>query len=366
MSSEEPGPHDAESRHQMSDERQPPVTQRSSSTPTIPQAFVWGLLAAALGSLLAWLGKLLSENPQPPSVVDSLHGLSTPVEMNKYIDALLAAGQATLGHDEGLATRLGFIVVGACLLSLFGALLYVLQMRQNNRAALPSRRTFIVICGLAIVPIALACGLKLMKNRLFHAALVVQEFSNANTSPPVVSPGTRVCVDLPVSMQSFRGYNEVESFSLSSSVASLSNGGRIPIELGSPEMIGDNPDQKPGVTDIIPAMLNVGPRASVTVPSDPQLSGAIVDMSASGTLRIMLQNRVMSPRSFEASATFRVARDKEVQFKTQFDRVSGRLTSYVFMSLVVAALVTFGTLILIPKRHADQTTTVNHNQTSGP
>jgi len=166
---------------------------------------------------------------------------------------------------------------------------------------------------LAITPIVLASGPKLIEDQLLNAGLVTRSFTNAYTSPAVIAPGMRVRVDMPVAMQSFEGYFEVRSFALVRSIATLSNGRSIPVEIEIPEMTGSSPSSKPDKTDVIPLMLNVVPEASVTVPSDPQLSGAVIEISSTGALRVMSEGRGLYDRTFDALTTFRVARDKELQ-----------------------------------------------------
>ena len=246
MDKEEPDPPEAEDKRSVSTRQ--PLTTRRSSSPTMTQAFIWGFLAAAFGSLLAWLGKLLSDNPYPPPPVDSLHGLPTPIEMDKQIDIMLAGAQAALGHDQNLVGALGFIIVGACLLSLIGALFYILGTRRSSQPSVSGRRKFLVICGLIIVPIATSSGLKIIEDRLFHARPVAHSFSNVNTWPEVVPPGARVDVRIPVSMQSFKGHYEVKSFSLTSSMANLSDGNRVPIKLANPDMKGEDASKRPDKT----------------------------------------------------------------------------------------------------------------------
>ncbi len=85
---------DRKGERSMSNET-PDQTQRSSG-PTIIQAFIWGFVAAAFGSLFAFIGSLLSEKPDLPPEADALHGASTPAEMNRVVDTLLAAGQTAI------------------------------------------------------------------------------------------------------------------------------------------------------------------------------------------------------------------------------------------------------------------------------
>jgi hypothetical protein len=180
----------------------------------------------------------------------------------------------------------------------------------------------------------------------------VAGLSNENTSPHVVSPGTRVKVEIPVSMQSFFGYHEVSRFSLDGSQALLPDGSREPIELGDPGMSSGG--RKPGKTDLIPLMEMVEPRASVTVPADPRLRGAIIGISVSGTLDLIPEGsrQVSMSKDYQAAATFRVAREAEVEFSGNYLLVSERLSTNVYMSFIVAALVLLGILIFSPSTPA--------------
>lgn len=272
-------------------------------------------------------------------MIDSLHGSSTPAQMNTYIDTLLATGQDAFSHDQSLTNMLGVIVASACLLSLIGARSYARWMRKGKHIGSERWRTALVTGLLAIVPVALAFGVKLREDTFLNTPYVVRAFSNSNTSPQVASPGTKVWLDIPVSMQSFYGYYEVNAISISNSYANLSNGSRIPVELGKPEIW--KKENKPNATDFITVMENVVLRAAFAVPADPQLKGALIAFSASGNLSIIPQGRgtTMYPRPFQTSTTFRVARDNEVQFAKDVDGLTSRLLLYVVVSLVAAILV---------------------------
>jgi len=300
---------------------QPDTPKRpSGGGPTIGQAFVWGCMAAVITAVGAVLGKLLSSAPQAPVPVDSLHGLSNPAEMNQHIEALLAAGGAALAHDHSLAGKFQVLVVALCVLCLLAAMLYILRLRGR---LIPSRgRTAGVILLLALPPVVATVAISIREDALFQARPILQVLENENTRPRVVRRGEKAGVRIPVTMQSFFGYHESETFSLTSSVARLPDGNRIPVTLGNPTMAPGG--RKPGKTDVIPLMEDVTPMAEFTIPDDPKLSGAVIEVAASGILRILPAEHpdAFTRRAYTASTTFRVATDKEVQFAGEYAQIS--------------------------------------------
>jgi len=265
--------------------------------------------------------------------------------MNKHIETLLSAGGAALAHDHSLANTLWIIVVGVCLLSLGSAFMYIQRMR--SRPVPSGWRTAGVILLLGLPPVVITSAISIKEDNLFQASLILQGLENANTHPGVVARGKRVGVTIPVTMQSFFGYHESESFALQSSVALLPDGSRVPIKLDNPTMGAGG--RKPGKTDLIPLMEDVKPRATFTIPDDPQLEGAIIEVVTSGTLNILPQSHpdAFASQDYTSSTTFRVATDKEAQLASEYAQISGNISNVGWLSwpsfVAIIAGIIFGT-----------------------
>jgi hypothetical protein len=324
------------------------LNRTSSGPPLIVKAFIAGIVIAAIGSVFAWLGKLISGAPEPIPVIDPLRGATSPAEMNQKLDALLAMSAQAITHDSALAKNLGILVAVLCALSLTCTLCYVLKMRRKEQPVPPTWRTILVILVLALVPVLATCTVMIKESTLLQASPVLQSMANENTTPAVVSPGEEVSIGFPLQVRSNRSYYEEAVLNIEKALAQTVDGQTIPVVFTAPKTSGGG--SKPGKTDFIPVWENVKIHATMKIPDDPKLSGAIIQLSSSGSALILPEGspNTLSRINFTSAATFRVAREKEQQFKTQFDKVTATLSSYNYWSWPSAAVVFIAIMFLTP------------------
>ncbi|MFH0783664.1 MAG: hypothetical protein V2B20_17155 [Pseudomonadota bacterium] len=305
---------------------------QSSSGPTIIQAFIWGIMAAAFGTLFAFIGSLLSETPALPPATDSLHGASTPAEMNRIVDTLLSAGQSAIGHDSALASKLGIAIIALCALIIGTAVWVVVRRHRFQSPPTPRWRTVLLLLLLVVPVIAISVGACFMKGRLLRSSSISQALCNENTRPPAVRKGSMVEVAIPITLQSFFGYHDSHSLKVGRVVATLPSGEQVPLTLTDARLRDGG--RKPGKTDFIPVMENVKLRLQFTVPDDPRLCGALIDLAVSGSLGLIPSGskQPVGRGNFDTTARFRVARDQEADFQTSYDAVSSKITGFNWFS----------------------------------
>jgi hypothetical protein len=306
--------------------------QPSSSGPTIIQALIWGFMAAAFGSLFAFIGSLLSEKPVLPPAADTLHGASTPAEMNRLVDTLLSTGKTAIEHDTALVSKMGIAVIALCTLIVISTVWLVLRRRQTHRAPAPMWRTVLLILMLAVPPVVITVGACIKEDSLFQSFGISQALRNENTRPPVVRKGTTVEVLIPITLQSRFGYHLCNSFEVKRVMATLPSGAQVPLTLADAHL--NDGGRKPDKTDFIPVMENVTLRLQFTVPDDPKLCGAVIDLAVSGSLNLIPSGSKEPTGSghFYTTARFRVARDQEADFQTAYDALSSKLARYNWFS----------------------------------
>ena len=321
---------------------------RSWSGPTIVQAFIWGFMAAAFGTLFAFIGRLLSEKPELPPAADPLHGIATPAEMNRALDELLAAGATAIDHDTALASNLTIGIVALCALVIGCAAWVVLRRRRPMSPPTPVWRTVLLVLALGVPLIATTVTTSFMKDRLLHGSAISSALHNEDTRPPVVGTGTMVEVRIPTTLQSFFGYHESRSFRLKHAVATLSTGEQVPLNVNDARLRDGG--RKPDMTDIIPLMENVDLRLQFTVPDDRNLRGAVVDVEVAGSLGL-IPSGSKQPNArgdYDAAARFRVARDQESEFQASYEVLSSRITRNNWFAFPTAGLAILAITFLSP------------------
>lgn len=325
----------------MNQESEPQNTspKSGSSSPTIIQALIWGFFAAMFGSIFAWLGKTLSENPVAPQPPDSLHGQSSLLEMHKYVDSVLAAAPDALKHDQNFLGTVGICVGALCLLALAAAALFIVKTRKIPITSFGLRFTRIAICGLALTTFGLTIVMKVKEDGLLHGASILAAIANPNTDPSVIIPGQSVTIEVPTGLQSFQGSYKSVSYKITSSEAELLDGSTIPVRPGNYRII-EQVGEKRGKTDVIPEMENVKARLIATLPADPKLTDALVKVSVVGELALIAsdQNDFSGAYPFEATTSLRLAGDRENQFYADYNHLTTRLTHLLLISLATAAI----------------------------
>jgi hypothetical protein len=321
---------------------------RPSSGPTIVQAFIWGAMAAAFGSLFAFIGSLLSDKPVLPPAADTLHGASTPGEMNRVVDTLLSAGKSALDHDSALVSNLGISIVALCTLIVISTVWIVVRRRQPQRAPAPPWRSVLLILMLAVPPIVITVGACLMEDRLLRSSAISQALCNENTRPAVVRKGTEAKVLMPTTLQSRFGYHKCSSFKMKRVIATLPSGEQVPVALANARF--DDGGRMPDKTDFIPSVRNVELRLQFTVPDDPKLCGALIDLGVGGSLSLIpSHSKVPTDRGdFDTMARFRVARNQEADFQATYDVLSARVTRYNWWSFPSAVFAILGITFFSP------------------
>lgn len=315
------------------------MSDQPSSGPTIGQAFIAGILFAALGSLAAWLGSVLSEElPATLPTVDALDGAGSPAELNARIDTVLEAGSKLLEHDAGAASLSLWIVIAVAVLALGGAICYVVRQRTRGRVPSGMEKTFVGV-SLSAASVGLGVLLVTSQDAVLHSLPVVDLIGNSNTRPAVASRGESVWVELPVSMQSFFGYHTVPSHRLERAEIQLVDGSRRGIDLGETMMTEGG--REPGATDFIPVMEQVEPDVRVSIPDQDELEGALLSVAVSGQLRLIpdRSKRLSSPRRFQAESTFRIARSHEVEFTEKFASIDSNLGVAMFIAFASSVVI---------------------------
>ncbi|MCD4779836.1 MAG: hypothetical protein K8S27_04720 [Candidatus Omnitrophica bacterium] len=320
----------------------------SSSGPTIFQAFIWGFMVAAFGSLFAFIGSLISDKPVLPPAADTLHGASTPAEMNRVVDTLLSVGNLAIEHDSALVLKLGFTIIALCVLTVIATVWIVTHRRQLQRALVPTWHTVLLILMLAVPPIIITVGACFMKGSLFQSSEISHALQNENTRPPVVRKGAMVTVLIPTTLQSFFAYHKCDSFKIEHAMAALPSGERIPVTLADARF--NDGGRKPGSTDFIPLMENVKLRLQFTLPDDPELYGAVIDLGVSGSLNLIPSSskEPTDRENFDMTARFRVARDQEADFQEDYDALTSRVTRYNWFSFPSAGFAILGIIFFSP------------------
>jgi len=319
-----------------------------SSGPTMIQALIWGFMAAAFGSLFAFIGSLLSDKPVMPPSADTLHGASTPAEMNRLVDTLLLAGKTAIEHDSALVSKMGIAIIAMCTLIVISTVWLVLRRRQPHCAPAPMWRTVLLILILAVPPIVITVGTCFKEDSLFQSSVISQTLRNENTRPPVVRKGKTVVVLIPITLQSRFGYHLCNTFQVERVMATLPSGDQVPITLAHARL--NDGGRKPDKTDIIPLMENVNLRLQFTVPDDPKLCGAVIDLAVSGSLNLIPSGskEPIVSGNFDTTARFRVARDQEADFQTAYDALSSKLARYNWFSFCSAGFVILWISFLSP------------------
>ena len=304
----------------------------SSSGPTIIQALIAGFVVAAFGTLFTFIGSLLSGEPALPPATDSLHGASTPAEMNRIVDTLLLGAQSAISHDSALASKMGTAIITLSALVIGTSVLVVVRRRRPQCRPAPTWRTVLLVLMLVVPVIAISVGVCFMKGRLLQSSSISKALSNENTSPSAVRIGSIVEITIPITLQSFFGYYDSRSLNVKRVVATLPSGEQVPLALN--DAVLRNGDRKPGKTDPIPIMENVKLRLQFTVPDDPRLCGSLIDLAVSGSLSFIPSGSREPTASgdFDTSARFRVARDQEADFQASYIAVSSKLSSFNWFS----------------------------------
>jgi hypothetical protein len=318
----------------------------AASGPTIGQALIWGFMAAAFGSLFAFIGKQLSDAPSVPPATDALHGASDPAEMNRIVDNILAAATPALGHDRFLVMKLGIAIIVLCALIVVATLWIIRRRHLAPHTPVHVPRTVFLILILAVPVTAITVGASAMQDRLLESSGISESLRNQNTDPPVVRVGSPVTITMPVSLQSFFAYYECKSFTITSATATLPSGETISVALTNAKI--DNGGSKPGTTDVIPTMENVKVYLNCVVPNDSRLGGAVVELSVAGSLRLIpsTSHDPIESGDFDTTVNFRVARDKEAGFQTSYDSLS--LGRYNWFSFPAAAFAIIGIVLFSP------------------
>ena len=324
------------------------LNRTTNGPPLIVRALIWGFLIGAFGSLFLWLGNIISGAPEPIPVTDPLHGAAGPAEMNQKLDALLAMSAQAITHDSGLAKNLGILIAALCALSLFGAFFTFSKCGRQEQPVPSTWRTVLVILVLALPPVLATCTVMIKKSSLLQASPILQSMANENTTPAVVGSGEEVSIGFPLQVRSNRSYYEDAVLNIDKAIAQTVDGQTIPVTFTAPQTSGGG--DKPGKTDIIPVWENVKIHATMKIPDDPKLSGAIIQLSSSGSALILPEGspNTLSHINFTSAATFRVARDKEQQLRNQFDKIAATLSSYNYWSWPSAAVVFIAIMFLTP------------------
>jgi hypothetical protein len=313
--------------------------QSSTGENPIIQGLIWGAVIAIWGVVFGLLARVFSQNPVIPSPPDTLHGQSTLADMHKYVEGVLAAAPDALIHDQSLINTIGIAVVALCTLAFAAACFIVVKARKPQAHSGGLR--CIAVCGLALAPFALTSVTKLHENRLLHGASILTQIGNSNIRPPIITPGQNLTIELQTSFQSVRGYYESEGFTIQRSEAELPDGTIIPINLAGAEIKSDNPNDKPGTTDLILEMENLTLPLNTALPNNPKLTDALVRVSVSGHIGLIPsgQRQVSHDNPFVATTSFRVAGDRENQFYADCSRLTTRHKYYVIASLITAVII---------------------------
>lgn len=313
--------------------------QSSTGNNPIIQGLIWGAFIAIWGIVFGLLARVFSQNPVIPSPPDTLHGQSSLAEMHKYVEGVLAAAPEALIHDQSLINTIGIAAVALCMVAFVVACFIVVKARKPQTHSGGLRR--ILVCGLALAPFALTAVTKFDENRLLHGASILTQIGNSNITPPIITPGQNLTIDLLTSFQSVSGYYESEGFTIQRSEAELPDGTTIPINLAGAEIESDNPNDKPDKTDLILAMRNVTLQLNTILPGNPKLTDALVRVSVSGHIGLIPsgQRQVSHDHPFEATTSFRVAGDRENQFYADYSRLTARHKHYLIASLITAVII---------------------------
>ena len=204
--------------------------------------------------------------------------------MHKYVGTLAATHDALI-HDQSLINTISIAVVALCTLALAAACFIVVKARKPQTHSGGLR--CIAVCGLALAPFALTAVTKFHENRLLHGASILTQIGNSNIRPPIITPGQNLTIELQTPFQSVRGYYESEGFTIQRSEAELPDGTTIPINLAGAEIKSDNPNNKPGTTDLILEMENLTLPMNTVLPNNPKVTDALVRVSVSGHIGLI-------------------------------------------------------------------------------
>jgi hypothetical protein len=293
-------------------------------------------IAALVASILQNPFFQLSEKPELPPATDSLHGAASPAEMNRIVDGLLAVGSSAIGQDSSLASQMRIGVMILCALIVVTAVWIVVRRRRTSCPPTPVWRTVLLILTLTVPVPALTVTTSLMQGRLLQSSGILKALRNENTRPPIVREGTMVEVEIPTTLQSVYGYHECTSLKMNRAVATLPSGEEVPLSLTDAHL--SDGGSKPGKSDFITFMENVKLRLQFNVPNDPRLCGTLIDMSATGSLRLIPSGskEPINRGDFDTTARFRVARNQEADFQASHDAVSSKITGLNWFSFLSA------------------------------
>ena len=317
---------------------------RSPSGPSVIQALIWGFMAAAFGSLFAFISRLTGEAPALPPAADPLHGTASPAEMNRLVDTLLTSAVAALQHDTVLMSKFGFAILLLCILCLMSTVWIIIRRRRQGCTSVPKWRTVCLIMVLAISPIVLSIGGCSRSDNMLHSAKIVAALRNDNTDPHVVLPGSDVTVHIPTDLQSVNGYGHCTSFDITSIIATLPSGEQVPLKVVDPKShtSGSIPGNTP--SQLVTYLYHVHIPLEFVIPNDPRLAGAVIDMAASGSADIIPSGsrKPTATASFAGKARFRIGREQESSFEADCNNVTSRFAQLNWLTIVSGLFVLIG------------------------
>jgi len=276
----------------------------------------------------------------------ALDSTSTPREKNTAIDALLADAPSAIKHDSSLVSAIG---IGATLLCVFvvAATVYAINLhRKHQQAATSLQRTALVVLLLALPLIAISIGAYLMTDGLLQTSRISVALGNDNTRPALVGKGDDVTIVVPISIDPSFSYSGLEYVSITRATATRPSGEQVPVNIISGDMTVEG--RKSATFRIERAKDDVKLHVELSVPNDPSLSGALIELAFAGSLNLIAKDTKQSKarRYFTKSSRFRVARQKELDFQLTHWLLSDRLATWNAISFSAGTFAIFGFILV--------------------
>jgi len=322
--------------------------QSNGFSPTIMQILIWTFFASLWGAVFLFIGDMLSEKPSSSVNSEIVMQKLDVAKVNSMIDSTLANSESALKHDHALLHKLDLGVVGTCLASLLVGF-FVIRNLRRKRKPLTMGLSILLIFLFGVPPVVAIFTLNIMEDRVLQSDDVAKALSNSNTKPAVVTIGTDAVVSFPTNLQSFFGYYEAVDVAIDTASVFSSSSDEIPITLVNPELIDYG--RKPAKDDLIPVMESVYPHVRLHIPNQDNLIGAFIDLSISGTLRVVSRGSKVADtiEKFSSRARFRIAKTNEEEFRNKYEMFSSHITKYNWFTLITLLILIVGFFLFGPK-----------------
>jgi hypothetical protein len=274
-----------------------------------------------------------------------MDGASTPREKNTAIDALLADAPSAIKHDSSLISAIG---IGTTLLSLLVVALTVYAIilyRKHQEATTLLQRTALVVILLAIPLMAISVGAYLMTEGLLRTSKISAALGNDNTRPSLVGKGDDVTIVVPISIDPSFTYSGLDHVSVARATATRPSGEQLAVNITSGNLAEEGRESVnfhiERVKDDVKLLVEL------SVPNDPGLSAAIIELAFTGSLNLIAKDTEKSKarRYFTKSSRFRIARQKELDFQRAHWSIADKLATWNAISFSTGAFGIFGIIL---------------------